>query len=170
MSLIDEILRIEHEYVKAVVGFLIRGDEILLGERIKVSGGLGQNTFAGPGGKVEPGETDDEAIKREIMEEIGVEITNYKRLGRIRFLNPGKQNWDFDASAYFVYEWKNKPQETDVMRPVWFKTNELPVDKMWEDNIDLLTRALKGEVIDMIYLYEDGKVTETKNLIHLKNT
>jgi len=170
MSKIDEILLTDHVFVKAVVGFFIRDDEVLLGERIKVSGGLGQNTFAGPGGKVEPGESDEEALKREIVEEICVEVIDFKRLGRIRFINPDRPEWDFDVSAYFIYDWKGEPKETDAMRPIWFKKNQLPLDKMWEDNTDWLTRALNGEEINMIYLYEDGKVTETKNLINLKKT
>ena len=170
MSKIDDILSINHVFVKAVVGFLIRGDEILLGERIKVSRGLGQNIFAGAGGKVESDETDDEALVRELQEEIGVEIIEFKKIGRIRFINSDRPDWDFDASAYFVYEWKNEPKESEVMKPVWFKWNKLPIDRMWEDNADWLPRAIKGESIDMIYLYEDGKVIESKNLINLMKT
>ncbi len=170
MSNIDEIIALDHVFVKAVVGFLIRGDEILLGERIKVSRGLGQNIFAGAGGKVEPGETDGEALVRELQEEIGVEIIEFKKIGRLRFINSDRPDWDFDASAYFVTDWKNEPIATEVMKPVWFKTADLPIDRMWEDNADWLPRAIKGESIDMIYLYEDGKVIESKNLINLMKT
>lgn len=39
---------------------------------------------------------------------------------------------------------------------------------MWEDNIDWLPRALKGEIIDSIYIFEEGKVVESKNLVIIK--
>lgn len=56
-----------------------RDDKILLALRPKSKsfGGLWET----PGGKAEPGETDEEAIRRELREELGVEATVVSLLG-----------------------------------------------------------------------------------------
>ena len=42
-----------------------------------------------PGGKIEPGETPEDALKREIMEELDAEIEVGERAGRIEYDYPG---------------------------------------------------------------------------------
>ena len=51
------------------VVFLLRGTEVLLGLKKK---GFGENYLVGIGGKVEDGETIEEAAKREVAEEVHV--------------------------------------------------------------------------------------------------
>lgn len=58
---INNILRI-----KVAVGLIIRGKEILIQ---KASG----TCYEFPGGKIEPGETERACLKRELMEELGIE-------------------------------------------------------------------------------------------------
>lgn len=63
--------------VPAVSVAVLRGNTVLLVKRgRKPSAGF----YAFPGGRVEPGETDDEAALRELREETGVDVTNLRPL------------------------------------------------------------------------------------------
>ena len=74
MSDLEKYLKQAPNLQKVVVGYLLRDNEVLLGERKKVSLGLGQNIIAGIGGKVEGNETNEEALEREFLEEINVQV------------------------------------------------------------------------------------------------
>ncbi|MBL8031486.1 MAG: hypothetical protein JNK33_04140, partial [Candidatus Doudnabacteria bacterium] len=50
MANIDELLPAGVTAIPAVVGFLLRGTQVLLGRRKKVSLGLGENLIGGIGG------------------------------------------------------------------------------------------------------------------------
>jgi 8-oxo-dGTP diphosphatase len=43
-----------------------------------------------PGGKVEPGESAGEALRRELAEELAIEIDGCEEIGRYQFAYPGK--------------------------------------------------------------------------------
>jgi mutator protein MutT len=60
-----------HSLVRVIAAVVHRGDAMLVCRRPphKRHGGL----WEFPGGKVEPGETDDEAVRRELREELDVE-------------------------------------------------------------------------------------------------
>lgn len=58
------------------VGIVIRGDKIALIHRIK----NGEEYYVFPGGMVEEGETSEEAVVREVGEELGLECTIDKML------------------------------------------------------------------------------------------
>mgnify|MGYP001626338673 FL=1 len=72
--------------LKVVAGFLKKGDRFLLVRRPlnKRRGGL----WEFPGGKVEDGETLEEAIKRELKEELGIETKVKRFLGKINYQYP----------------------------------------------------------------------------------
>lgn len=68
-----------------VCGALIRNGKVLIARRVsKVSGGW----YEFPGGKVEPGESREEALKREWREEMGIEIEDVKWLADGEDLQP----------------------------------------------------------------------------------
>ena len=64
--------------IEVVAGIIYKGDKFLIAQRNlkKSQGGL----WEFPGGKIEPGESKEEALKREIFEEFHAEI-EVRRIG-----------------------------------------------------------------------------------------
>lgn len=169
METIDSYLDTKPDFVKAVVGYLIKDENLILGLRKKVSNGLGENLISGIGGKVEKGEKDEEALIREIDEEICVKVLEYRDMGRVRFLFPHKPSWNQDVKIYIADEWDGEPTETEAIMPInsiedkaLTKAN-IPLDRMWDDNSYWLPHVLSGKRIDAFYLFdENSKVIEEK--------
>ena len=65
-----------HRVIEVVGGIIRRGDEYLLGKRPLGKSQGGHWEFIG--GKIEPGETPEQALARECMEEIALPIVNAK--------------------------------------------------------------------------------------------
>lgn len=76
-----------------VYGLIIKEDKIVL---IKKYGGPYDGKLDLPGGTIEFGETPEETLKRELLEEIGVEVTDYEL---------------FDANSV-TFPWNYKEDET----------------------------------------------------------
>jgi A/G-specific adenine glycosylase len=70
------------EKIDVAVAVIERGGRVLLQER--PAGGLLAGLWEFPGGKVEPGETTTAALRREVREELGVEIEGIRRLTTVR--------------------------------------------------------------------------------------
>lgn len=75
--------------VRVVAGALLRGGRVLAARRPahKSQGGLWEL----PGGKVEPGESDEAALARELEEELGVRIAVRGRLGEALHRYPDRE-------------------------------------------------------------------------------
>lgn len=76
-----------------------------------------------PAGFVDPGETLEEAVKREVKEESGIDIKNIKYFG--------SQAWPFPSNMMvgFYAEWESGeivPDGEEVMEAKWFERDALP--------------------------------------------
>lgn len=156
MSKFQEYLDTKPELTHTVVAYLVRGDEVLLGVRKRVSDGLGELIVAGIGGRLESGENEDQALVRELQEEIEVTITSWRRVGQSVCLSPHSPKWNLLIGIYIVDAWQGEPQETDDIKPLWFPKTELPTDRMWADNLITAPLVLDGKRIQAEFLYEPG--------------
>jgi 8-oxo-dGTP diphosphatase len=88
---------------RSVAGICVRDGKVFVAKR-GPSGSCG-GLWEFPGGKVEPGESDEAALSREFQEEFGVEATPRRLLGETRFAHGGAVRalaaWliEFPASA-----------------------------------------------------------------------
>lgn len=82
--------------LSVAIGILQRGDEVFIQKR--PPGGLMPHLWEFPGGKVEEGESPDEALVRELREELGVSICRIDRIGIFRH---SYTNFRVTLHAYF---------------------------------------------------------------------
>lgn len=117
--------------------------------------GFGVGRWNGFGGKIEIGESIEEAAYRELREEIGIEAASVVPRGMLRFEYATKSEI-LEVSLFSVREYRGNPIETEEMCPRWFRLIDIPFDKMWPDDRHWLPRFLEGANLDgKFYLLDD---------------
>ena len=142
---------------------LLGADKILLALKKR---GFGSGKWNGTGGKFNP-EIDKsivDAAIRETEEEIGVLAQNPEQVGVLRFKFPYKPEWDQDVHLFLVKEWQGNPEESEEMIPKWFTFNEIPYDKMWDDDKFWLPCVLEGKKLEADFIFKNGEIIDTHNI------
>jgi len=122
----------------------ITDTEVLLGRK-KVRWGAGK--WNGFGGKIDEGETPEEAAVRELEEESGLEAKkeNLKKVAVLKFYFNDKPV--FLMHTYVVRNWSGEPIETDEMIPQWHLISAVPYNEMWKADSIWLEKVLGGEKV-----------------------
>lgn len=121
--------------------------------------GFAAGKLNGPGGKLETGETPEQACRREVREEVGIELVGLEARGSIEFRFDGKSDWDQDCHIFVARGISGEPQETEEMKPEWFPVSDLPFDRMWEDDPHWLPGVLAGGTVKMRFYFDgEGKM------------
>lgn len=131
--------------INTTLTFFIDGNKVLLGEKKR---GFAKGTFNGIGGKQDPGETIEEAMIRECEEEIGAKPIDFEQVGKINFdLWYKGEHAKMEMFVYKCYKFDGEIVETEEIIPSWFNTNELPLDRMLEDDAHWIPDVLNGKKI-----------------------
>ncbi|OQB06041.1 MAG: 8-oxo-dGTP diphosphatase [bacterium ADurb.Bin212] len=120
---------------------IVKDGKVLLGRRKK--NGFGQGKWLGFGGKVELGETVEEAMTREFKEEAGIIVNNYEKRGVLTFHYVNDP--DMEVHYYEVLTYEGGPTESDEMENAWFAIADIPYEEMWPNDRFWLPMFLKKE-------------------------
>lgn len=148
--------------------FLRRDDEILLAMKKR---GFGAGHWNGTGGKIEPGETIEEALVRETEEEIGVTPTKWEKVAEHDFLldtNTDQPYYMF-VHTFFATTWEGEPTESEEMAPKWFKITDIPYDSMWPDDPFWIPQVLEGKKVVGEYTFGENNVLLSHDVKAVEN-
>lgn len=104
-------------------GIFLKDGKILLGKRFD-----NDEHYAGywdiPSGHVEKNETIEDALKREMMEELGVKVTKFEKAFVIEEKDPTSGN-DYKHNCFYIISWKGKIINTGEAEKIgWFNLEE----------------------------------------------
>lgn len=124
---------------------------ILLGMKKR---GFSMGRWNGFGGKVEKGESIEQAAYRELFEEAGITARNLKKRG-VLFFSFTKGSVPLEVHVFSANSFTGVPIESDEMNPQWFSHADIPYEAMWSDDKHWLPKVLAGKNIEGIFHFKD---------------
>ena len=125
--------------LQVAAGILIDAQgRVLLAER------LHDHPFAGlwefPGGKIDPGETAEAALRRELLEELGIEVAACEHFLAFEHDYPDRQ---VDIAFFLVREWQHDCRPLLGQRLRWAALADIAADELLPANVAVI-EALKA--------------------------
>ena len=139
----------------ATLMFVIKDGMVLL---IHKKRGFGKGKINGPGGKIEPGETPEQCAIRETQEELMITPTGVAFAGELHFQftdNHSIHGYVFTATGY-----EGEPTETEEAAPIWSSIDDLPFERMWEDDHTWFPHMLEGRLFSGRYIFEGDRMLD----------
>ena len=141
-------------------------NEYLMLHRVKKKNDANQDKWIGVGGKFEDGESPDECLLREVLEETGLTLTDYRCRGIVTFTS---DEWDTEYMHLFTATgYSGTMKECDEGDLEWVpkcKVRELPIwegDKLFfrlidDRNSPFFSLKLRYEGNALVYAALNGK-------------
>ena len=140
---------------RATLMFVIRDGNILL---IHKKRGFGKGKINGPGGKIESGETPRECAIRETQEELCINPTGVEDAGLLHF--QFIDGYSIHGYVFTATGFEGEPTETDEAIPLWCSIDELPFDRMWEDDPTWFPHMLEGRYFSGRYIFNGDRMLD----------
>ena len=137
MAVKGKTLKVFHH---AAVGIIVDNQQrILISKRPihKLKGGF----WEFPGGKIEKGETPEQALVRELQEEVGILVLEYNKL-----MQHYHDYTEHSAllEVFMVNSFEGEAQSLEGQEIQWITENELPNYNFLEANIEIISNYLKN--------------------------
>lgn len=146
-------LTIIHQHSKVLLGMKKRG--------------FGMGRWNGFGGKVSQGETIQEAAKRELREEAGIEVNDLEKVGIINFEFDGNPEI-LEVHIFKSDAFSGEPTESEEMKPQWWNISEIPFKDMWPDDIHWMPLFLNGKKFKGKFLFGESDIILKHELVEVK--
>lgn len=140
---------------QTTLGFIIQGRKILLAMKKRGFGVWLYNWFWW---KLEKRETVEQAMIREANEEIWINILEQEKIWVLNFIFEWKEDWNQSVNVFFINKFSWNIEESEEMKPYWFKLNKIPYDKMWEDDKIWLPEVLNWQKnIEYDFVFDENE-------------
>ena len=122
--------------IQAAAAILVnRNGEVLITER--PAGKIWPGYWEFPGGKIEAGETPEMALKREMLEEIGVTLESFVPFSFVSETR-ADEGYHVIVLCYLCRAWQGEPQARENQQMAWVKAEALDGYKLLPSNKGLV--------------------------------
>jgi 8-oxo-dGTP diphosphatase len=122
--------------------------------------GLGTGKINGPGGRVEAGETWEQAAIRETSEETGITPSGLEAAAELRF--QFVDGYSLDVRVFTAAAWSGTLTACDEADPFWQPETELPWHQMWADDSLWLPEVLAGRRVRAWFVFDGEAMREAR--------
>jgi 8-oxo-dGTP diphosphatase len=133
----------------AVICYVFSEGKVML---INKKTGLGNGLINAPGGRIEEDETASEAAVRETEEETGITPEQIRQVGILNF--QFTDGYSLKGYVFFSDSFTGEMKETDEADPFWVPVEQIPYDRMWEDDAIWLPKALAGITFEGRFIFD----------------
>ena len=137
----------------AVLTFIRCGGQLLLIEKKR---GLGAGKVNAPGGRLEAGETPEQAAVRETREEVGLTPMGLRLAGLLEFAFT--DGYSLRCHVFTADAFEGTLTETDEAAPFWCAESEISYDRMWADDRLWLPLMLAGRSFEGQFVFEGDRM------------
>jgi len=125
--------------------------------------GLGAGLVNGPGGRLEPGESPLDCAIRETHEELGITPLDPVQIGTLLFQFVGDNKLSGHSILGYVFRattFTGTPTETDEATPLWTPLDQIPYQRMWQDDQLWLPLLIKAQPFVGKFVFDDQLMLE----------
>ena len=140
--------------------YIEKDDKYLMLHRVKKENDQNKDKWIGVGGKFEDGETPEDCVRREVLEETGLTLTEYKYRGIVTFVLKG---WGTEYMHLFTATGFTGEMKTcDEGDLVWMPKSEIENLEIWEgDKVFFRLLAEESGFFSLKLVYENDMLIET---------
>ena len=147
--------------INTTLCYILRGDECLMLHRVKKENDLNRDKWIGIGGKFEDKESPEDCLLREVWEETGLTLTDYRYRGIVTFVS---DQWPTEYMHLFTadgYEGELKECDEGVLE--WLPRQKLRSLPHWEGD-DIFLDLIESDIpfFSLKLRYEGERLAEAK--------
>lgn len=140
--------------------YLKKDDKYLMLHRTKKEHDINKDKYIGVGGHIEHGESPEECIRREVLEETGLTMNKYKLRGLITFVIDDVDEYTF---LYTCEDFSGEVKECDEGELMWIPVDEVEKLPIWEgDKIFFRLLCEEREFFSLKLVYVRDELVEAK--------
>ena len=122
--------------------YIERDGKYLMLHRVKKENDVNKNKWIGIGGKFEEGESPEECMRREILEETGLEVIKYSYRGIVTFVSENSDSEIVESEymhLFHISEFRGEPGECDEGDLEWVQADTLSHLPHWKGDLIFLS-------------------------------
>ena len=149
----------------ATLGYVKKDGRTLMLHRVKKKDDMHEGKWNGLGGKLLPGETPEECIAREVMEESGLTVRNPSLRGLLTFPKFSK-NEDWYAFLFVIDDFDGQLIDSPEGNLEWIDDSRVFDLNLWEGDRIFLRWLEQDRFFSGKFVYADGRLVDHSVTFH----